>query len=449
MADVDGYFDVEFNSERTQAFANFFPPRGSGNSVSAQAVIENLRKRNVMYGYRESAIIKGIRDSEDNNAPVHKVLIAQGVLPEHGTDAQVLWKLDRQVIESALERTSNGSVDLRNVPESRLVSAGSVLATIIPARPGTPGKTLTTPLMSVKQTVGKDAHLSPGVGVRLSEDRLSLYAEVDGVAEYKSDRLTVHACRVVNGDLMPGDHTFSGSLLVRGDVKGCTLECAGDLTVMGTIAGGTMRCLGNMTVNRLARARCICDFDVIVSGQAMLCEVSAGGRILGLPGSCFSGGELSAQGGVEADMLTSHEGTTLRIVTGIDPITSVRLAEVDSQVAAAESNLQRISQTLRMMTSGGAQALPPEKREAVQKLSEQRRGLEVKVRELANSKRSLMLGSKNRPQIAPVICKSVLPGVQICLGNTARFIEVPMEQVAFYSDETSREVMVQSTLNAA
>jgi uncharacterized protein (DUF342 family) len=448
MADIDGYFDIEFNADRTQAFATIHPPRGGGRSTSAQSVVEELRRRGVMYGYRESAIVKGIRDAEDTNAPVVRILIAQGLLPEHGTDAQVMWKLDHTLISQPIPRSQNGDIQLDALPAARLVTAGTVLASVIPARPGSPGKTLTTPLMSVKQTPGRNATLASGVGVRLSEDRLTFVADVDGVVELKGDRLSVYAAKVIEGELT-ADLSFAGALLVTGGVRGCSVHCQGSLTVRGTVAGGRLRVNGNLTVGRIARSHCIVDGDMVVSGTMMHSEAQVGGRLLGLPGSSLQGGDATAMGGVELDEAGGYDGAMLRIATGIDPITPVRLSEIDAEIAGSENSLQRITNTLRMLTTGNVQNLPPEKRDAVQKLSDQRRGLELRIRELHNSKRGLLLSSKTKVSAAPVIVRSVMPGVQVCLGTASRFIEEPMEGVAFYSDDLTREVMVQSMVDAA
>src|SRR5689334_10490489 len=123
----DGYVDLEFNADRTQVFATVYPPKGTGSSVTAKDILDRLRAMGVVYGVRESEVLKAARYADDSSTPATKVLVAQGVLPQDGSDAQILWKVDVAKLSRPLPKREDNLPDYFAYEPERLVTAGQPL----------------------------------------------------------------------------------------------------------------------------------------------------------------------------------------------------------------------------------------------------------------------------------------------------------------------------------
>ncbi len=430
---------MNFNPDRTQVYATITPPTGNGRPVTAQEILDRLRDMGVMYGHREEEILKAVRMASEPGQPVFKALIAQGVLPENGTDAQILWKIPETYVR-ALPRKDDGSLDYFAFPKDQRVKAGQTLASIIPARPGSPGKTLTAPLASIPQQTGKEIKYIAGNGVGMSEDRLQFIARCDGIFEVHNDKLSIHPLEIVDGDLPPGDHHFSVGVIITGSVKGGAIQAEGLVAIKGISAGVTIRAKGDIYFTRAARCWALATGDIHVSETLMHSDIITPEKIIGAKGSKIYGGSLSAQKGVEAWDIGMEDYTSTKLVIGQDQFSSYRVAEVDEEIRMCEQNVHRITQTLRPLGGQWNDKLPPEKKALAQKLIDQRNSLEQRIRELLSEKRTLMLGSRNVKD-SQIHCQGTIhPGVWITILKASMLVEIPQSGIEFTLDGSGRGI---------
>lgn len=435
----NGYAEMNFNPDRTQVYATITPPTGNGRPVTAQEILDRLRDMGVMYGHREEEILKAVRMASEPGQPVFKALVAQGVLPENGTDAQILWKIPETYVR-ALPRKDDGSLDYFAFPKDQRVKAGQTLASIIPARPGSPGKTLTAPLASIPQQTGKEIKYIAGNGVGMSEDRLQFIARCDGIFEVHNDKLSIHPLEIVDGDLPPGDHHFSVGVIITGSVKGGAIQAEGLVAIKGISAGVTIRAKGDIYFTRAARCWALATGDIHVSETLMHSDIITPEKIIGAKGSKIYGGSLSAQKGVEAWDIGMEDYTSTKLVIGQDQFSSYRVAEVDEEIRMCEQNVHRITQTLRPLGGQWNDKLPPEKKALAQKLIDQRNSLEQRIRELLSEKRTLMLGSRNVKD-SQIHCQGTIhPGVWITILKASMLVEIPQSGIEFTLDGSGRGI---------
>lgn len=440
---MDGYIELRFNEERTQAFADIYPPKDGGNAVHCKDVLERLRQMGVMYGVREAEIMAALRFVDGSLQTQKNILVAQGVLPVDGQDAQILWKVEPELVQTPLPRRADGEIDYFALPDTRLVKAGQLLANIIPARPGTPGKTLTAPLQPVKQRPGSDTPLVVGSGVRLSEDRTQYIAEADGYFEVRRDRLTVYAMRKVEGSLPSGDHQFSGGIIITGDVRGGSIHAEGVVAIRGSVAGATIRTRGNIYVGRSARATLVTEGSIHARDTLTHCELVARRKIVTEPGAAFIGGSLTGGDGIVAATVGSDQFLETHLISGVDKWSPYRLDEVQQEIDTSEANMEKISQALRPLTSASSSdALSPQKKLMVQTLIDQKRGLETRIRELHGEKRTLMMNTKARLEGAICATGTIHPGVWITLQGIQMLVESPLTAVAFIVTDHGRSLQV-------
>lgn len=436
----NGRVELEFSGDRTQVFATVYPPQAGGEAITPRDILDQLRALGVMYGICENEVIKAARSGQDAKAPAVKVLVAQGVLPENGANAQILWKVDTEIVSQPMALRPDGLPDYFALDTRRKVKAGQLLASILPAHSGTPGTTLTAPLQTVPPHFGKDFPLTAGPGVRVSDDRLQFFAAVDGFAEHYRDRISVLALHQVEGSLETDAHVFTGGVVILGDLKGGSVKADGIVAVRGTIIGATIRAHGDVYVGRAAGSKIITEGNVFVLNALRRCEISTRKKVVALDGAGIVGGSLVAGEGVEAANLGAPDFTETRICVGVDELSNYRLQEVEEEIAACELNVQKIGQALRPLTSLTTEKLPPEKRQLVETLLEQRRRLEARVGELYNEKRLLMLNAKTRFEGAVIVSKTVHPGVYIAIHHAQTLVESPLESVRFVEDENGKSI---------
>lgn len=435
----NGFVEMNFNPDRTQVYATLTPPSGKGSPVTAQDILDRLRDMGVMYGYREEDILKAVRMSSDPGQTIFKILVAQGVLPENGTDAQILWKVPESYV-NALPRRDDGSLDYFAFPMDQKVKAGQVIASIIPARPGSPGKTLTAPLSSIPQQPGKEIKYIAGGGVGMSNDRLQFQAKCDGIFEVYNDKLIVHPMEIINGDLPPGDHHFPAGVIITGSVKGGAIQAEGLVAIKGIAAGVTIRAKGDIHFTRAARCWALGTGDIHVEETLMHSDIITPEKIIGSKGSKIFGGTLSAQKGVEAWDIGMEDFTSTKVVIGQDQFSSYRVAEVDEEIRLCEQNVHRISQTLRPLGGQWNDKLKPDKKAMAQILIDQRTNLEQRIRELLSEKRTLMLGSKNFKD-GQIFCGGTIhPGVWITILKATMLVEAPQSGIKFTLDGSGRSI---------
>jgi uncharacterized protein (DUF342 family) len=440
----DGYVELEFNPDKTQVFANIFPPHVGGNEVTSQQVMERLRAMGVMYGFRETEIRKAVHMAQDADMPVMKTLVAQGVLPEDGVDARILWKLDESILSQELPRTLDKRLDYFALPASHLVKSGDVLAAVIPARPGSPGKTLTAPLMEVRQNAGRDIRFTPGEGVSISKDKTQFMALWDGYFELRQDKLSVHPVLCEKNDLAVGEYSYSSSVVVEGNVRGSTIRAEGTVAIRGIAAGAMIRARGDVIVSRASRCKIIANGDIIVKETFMHCQAFATGRILAQGNAKIFGGEIVVMQGADVASIGAEDFTETHIIMGEDRVTGFRVQEVDEEIANCEKNIHRITQALRPLGSQWAENMTGERKEMAQKLLDQRNGLENRVRLLLNEKRTLMMSSKRMTESVLVCRGTAHPGVWLHSGEAAYLNESPQAGLLFGLEKNGRSIRMQT-----
>ncbi len=421
--DRDGRFQLVMNEDKTQVTLTVAPPKAAGRSVTVPEVVEELRRMGVMYGIRESEIGRAVKVAHETGLSSPAVVAAQGQLPEDGVDAQTTWRIDLHAIQHPMPQRIDGIPDYFAYDPERMVKAGQVLLNVTPARAGTPGKTLLAPFAAVPQAKGRDTGITAGSGVRMSEDRLQFTATADGCAELIRDRLVVHPIRWIDGDL-EGDTVASGGLVVMGNMRsGGSIKARGVVAVKGSLAGVKVRARGDVFVTRAARSTIVADGNVYVLEQLLNCEVNCHGKLIALDGASIAGGDLLATGGIDAMDLGADNGTYTTAAVAVDGLNGVRSTEIQEEIAACEATAQKIGATLRPLAALPTAALPPDKRELIQRLMDERRNLEDRVRELHGERRQLTVTSKEKIAANVVVRGTVYPGVEVKVGQASNRVD--------------------------
>ncbi|HHY04992.1 MAG TPA: DUF342 domain-containing protein, partial [Thermoanaerobacterales bacterium] len=226
----DAEFEVEISKDLMKAFLFVIPPKG-GKMMTYGEVVESIKEKGITFGVDYGQINQII----ENEIFFKKVEIAKGINPVHGKDGEIKLYFDiKKNIRPKF--TEDDKADFFNLDYVNNVKKGQLLAEIIPPTEGKPGKTITGKTLLAKH--GKKVKLTAGKNIKISEDGLKLYSEIDGQPQLQGTKLSVVPVLEIKGDVGPatGNIDFVGSVLIRGRIKsGFRVVAKGDVQVERTL----------------------------------------------------------------------------------------------------------------------------------------------------------------------------------------------------------------------
>jgi uncharacterized protein (DUF342 family) len=436
---ADGYFQVRYSNDKIQAFVDIFPPKGGGRNVTAAEIITALENRGVAYGIHLEALENATRHVAAAATAVQGLIAAQGHAPVAGTDAHILWHIDAELASRPFPRRPDGLPDYLRFDPARLVKTGQELATMTPGLPGSPGKTLFAPFDAVPQAPGREAPLLTGQGVRTDANRTRYLAEQTGFIELHNERLSIRALTLVEGDLVGGNHTFPGGLIVLGNLQAATVIARGPVAVSGTIEVSSVRAFGEAFIAAASRSLIVSDADIHLSGAVTDCEVMTPLRICASEKSAVVKGLLTAATGIEVFDIGSYQRDTTQVVLGSTAYSAMRMRELDTDIHAAEKNAERIGAALKPLTSKTAEPITPAKRMLVRALLDQKREIEQHIGRLHAEKRARQMAHYGDNGSLRVL-GTMYPGLRIDVYGARFDVEQRESHVEFHRDAGGKHV---------
>ncbi len=441
----NGHLELKFNAERTQVHATIHPPVGVGIAITAQDIMERLKNMGVSYGIREQAIRDGVHLAEETSNPT-TVLVAQSVLPQDGIDAMVHYHINVEEASQPLPNNVFGKTDWLQVSPKRMMSSGALLASITPAQPGSPGKTLTLPINNILPRQGKPAAISAGDNVAYSTDKLHLRAEYEGCIVLHMEKISLIAMQRAASRIRGGNHSYvKGAVLLDG-AEGANLEIGDFLAARGTLRGCRIRVHGDLYIENAEDCMVLADGDVYVTGTVKNCEIVCPGVLKAAKGSILLGGSLCATKGIHADVIGDESFTATELQTGQDRFNLIRKREIEEEMQECEKNRERIVIALRSLTK--LSALNDERRAMVQKLQDQLRHTEDRIRDLHGCKRMLALDSRE-VESGVVTADHIHPGVWVRIGSAALQTENSILHTQFVRSAGGKSVQTTTVASAA
>ena len=305
------------------------PPENGGTALSYLALKIFLTQNKITFGLDEDTL------RSLGERPVYNttLVIARGTPPEDGADARIVYYIETDMKLKPKEK-EDGKVDFKELGLIQEVKRGQILCEKIEALPGNPGTTVSG--ASIPQAPGKDVALPAGSNTVLSEDKLKLYADLDGLIMIGGSKINVLNVYIVNGDvsLETGNIDFSGSVVVRGSVMGgFAVRADGDVTVDGVVesanitSGGTLVVRGGFFGGDSGRldvaGDLICRFieggEVNVKGSLestyiINATVICGGAVNLTGKGLIRGGHIKARSSVTANLFGSPKALSAKTV---------------------------------------------------------------------------------------------------------------------------------------
>jgi Predicted polymerase, most proteins contain PALM domain, HD hydrolase domain and Zn-ribbon domain len=251
--------------------------------ISYEEIVDFLRQNGIEYGICEDAI----RSFCEGGKFFSELICARGIPPVDGTDGVLNYNFNTDKGLKPKER-EDGTVDFRDLGMVQNVSKGDVLCSITPSGTGTDGMDIYNHVVPFKQ--GRMPVLPVGSNTVVSEDQLSLLAEIDGCIEFLKTRVNVNDVFIVRGnvDSASGNIVTGGSVIVQGDVRaGFSVQAGQNITVRGMVEGAMLEARGSISISNGMNGM----------GKGTL---KAGGNIVG---KYFENAVLFSENDVYADIL--------------------------------------------------------------------------------------------------------------------------------------------------
>ncbi|OWZ84255.1 FapA family protein [Natranaerobius trueperi] len=451
---IDGSFDLEVKDQNMKALLNVALPQGRGKKISRDEIYQELNKRNITYNVDFEAINRYV---ENGTYSEYKV-IAQGKEPVDGEDAKIQIHFEKKERKPVLKE--DGSVDYYNIDNIINVKSGDVLATKEPPSEGTPGKDIFNKTLPPKQ--GKDKRIKAGKHTVLSEDEMSLQAEIDGQVSMNADGLiNVFPVYEVSGDVgvSTGNIDFVGNVIVKGQVTSglevkaagdilikesidsCYIEAGGNVDIKGGMQGrnkGKIKAEGSVTCKFIENATVEAGGDVRVV-EGILHSHVKGNSIYAFEGrkGLIVGGEISANEEVISKIMGSNFATNTEIEVGLDPKTREKKAKIYEDLKNTKDNIEKTDKAIAILqkTKQKLGQLPQEKENMLIRLQRTRSHLITAQESLNNENDALTDLVKESKKGVVKVLKTIHPGVKIVIGEISTNIKDEQRAICYKLSE--------------
>ncbi len=428
---------IRVSQDNMLVFCRFYPASEGGEQLSVNDIVQELMNNKVTVGIDRTAITAFTEKRVYNT----EFIFAKGIPPRHGKDGRIEYFFNTS-LNTRPKKNEDGTVDYHNLNTVSIVKKGEKLAKLHAPDPGEPGQDVFGKEIKPKNV--KTMILEFGNNISTSEDRTEMFSDVTGHAKLVNGKVFVSDILEIPADVdtSTGDINYSGSVMIRGNVKsGFKVKAQGDIIVEGVVEGAELETTGQIIIKRgihgmskgilKADGNIICKFienaEVISGGYVetesiLHSQVSAYSTIhvSGRKGF-ITGGLLRAGKVIEAQIVGSEMGTLTRIEVGIEPAVKSRFLELQKYLVEqrkTEDKLRPILVNYTEKHNAGVE-FTEEQMEYIKKVADNFKQLKASItekrKEYEKLHEQIMMADGARVKVSNII----YPGVQIAIGDVS------------------------------
>ena len=430
----------------------YIPESGGAPAPTVEKIKGYMNGRSVVFGHDEEAI-KSMLET-----PILRqwVVTARGTPPVQGKDAAIEYKVDLNVLKP---KAVGDRVDMKELGAVINVVKGQEIAVKTAVVQGKDGMTVGG--KKIAAYMGKDKNLPVGKGTVATEDKLQMFADVDGNLYIKDGKLNINPVFEVKGDVDygVGNIDFIGPVTVIGSIReGFEVSAGSDLRVEGVVEGATVSSSGNMYirvgVSGNGKARITTkgnletgyidqgyvrsDGNIVVTDAIRHSDVGARGEIQaqGKKG-IIVGGKIHAGSEVVCDVLGGEMGTKTEVFVGELPELAEERRRSEENVKQLQEQADKIEANLTFLKDLQQKgALTPDKQELMAKITKAK--FQVKAQYDATAKRLAELEEereKNRLEGRVRVKGTCYSGVSITIRGTRYLVREEHKYVRFVYED--------------
>ena len=444
---------IEVSPDNMTVTARFYAPADGGELMTKEELLNDLSHKKVVFGIDDAAI----DDFFENRKYCTNIVVAKGKEPRHGSDATIeyFFNVDLKVKPTLKD---DGSVDFFNLNTINHCNKDDLLARLIPEDVGEAGTNVLGE--KIKPRDVHRAYLKFGKNIRLGEEGLEIYSEVNGHVTLVDDKVFVaDVFEVENVDNSTGNIEYEGSIQIngnvcenfsvkakgnveiRGVVEGAYVEAGGDIIIargMNGMGKGTLKAGGNIVSKFLENVKSA-SADGYISTESILhstvmarSEVTVDGRR-----GFITGGKVCAGNTIKVKTLGSSMGADTIVEVGTDPTIKVRFQELQKSVM----EINRILRSIQPIIDAGNQKIAkgirmePDQLKYVLSLMKLRDAKNAQLQKDSEEMNQIQveLGLMASGQI--IVTGEVFPGTKIVIGDTSMVVKSSVQYCRFIREE--------------
>lgn len=419
-----------------------------GEEVSAISVDDLaglMAEQKITYGIK-SEVLEQIAQGPESIA--FPIVVAEGRAPDNGKDGY----LRNEIVEN--HETGADKFNFRIVMKIPSVKKGQLLASVIPATSGAPGKDIAGKPIAPKP--GRPQQVRPGKNVILEEGRF--YATSDGQVCITQKSVSVNPVFEVKGDLdlRTGNIDFVGNIIIHGNVpSGYELKAGGDIRIHGMVEAANLQAEGNIIVdggiagamrgmviaggnvqaNYLNQASVKTSHDIYIKTSILHSRVHAGGNV-DCKGAKIIGGMTTAGRNIYASDIGNELFTKTELAVGWDAGLEKVEQETFDAFHAVEGNIAKLSAIESKLSELEKQAgkLTVEQQQMLENQRATRLDLERKANELQDQLKLIQIEKQERQNSYLLVSGQVYPNVKVYFGKYAYMTNQTFRNVVFRLD---------------
>lgn len=325
----DVEFDLTVSEDKLSAFISI---NGENTDpIAIEKIKSFLQMKGIEYGIVDDAQIAACLKNNGNQKKPLK--IAEGKPPEPGKNADIKYYFDTDSLKVGTIK-GGGAIDFKDRGDIPQVKEGGLLAEKIPVAEGMPGKDVYG--CSITAPKPKDTKLRPGKGTAISDDRLKIFAKIDGIPEISAiGKVYISPELNISGDvgLETGHVNFDGKIHVAGAIQSgyrvqgnsltakeilkAEIEMTGDIVVHGGIMGATIKTDGNIRAVYIHESHIEAFGGIVVEKEIMESKIDTGGAFIVNSGPILSSA-VAAKKGIRAINIGSEVSKPCNLIVGLD-----------------------------------------------------------------------------------------------------------------------------------
>ena len=451
----DALMTVDIRDQDMKGYVTINPPSPGGADISAESILGLLKSNGVIHGINENIL----EELEDDPLYNQQILVAEGTDPIPGKNARITYNFDMDREQVHLKE-KNGRVDFREMNLIQNVVEGQVLAKKIPADEGTPGRTVTGKLVPTKP--GSDVEFDIGKNIRLSGDKLTAIAEINGQVIISGAKLNVEPVYMVQGDVnlkSGGNVIFLGTVIVKGSVAdGFKVKAAGNIEVMGNVGKCELDAEGDIIVHQglngkgegyiragrgvwakfIENSR-VESGELVVASDGIINSRVDSNKFIVCQGkrATIVGGHLRAAEEIRAKTFGSLSGSETLLEVGYDPKSSERLAELEQLMSDSLDEFDEVDRNIGTLENlkKVKKKLPEEKETYLAELIEKRTDIEAERAKLEEEKTELKEYLDSLKLVGKISASTrVYPGVKVIIKDASLKIRNEFKATTFINE---------------
>ncbi|RKX95384.1 MAG: hypothetical protein DRP84_04365 [Spirochaetes bacterium] len=463
-----GSYKITVSDDEMKAYLTVIPPIGGGRSLNADEIIEDCKKRGIVFGLKEKLIRETVAKAEENREAIRDVVIAEGEEPIDGEDGKLEFKI-RLATGNRFKVLNNGKVDFKEQDLITAVEEDELIAVVKKPRSGQrDGHTVLGEKIEAKP--GQQVTLEAGKNIRVEDkgDEIHFYAEISGQLIRERNSISIDPLYVIDSDVgaKTGNIGFKGAVLVKGNVNdGFKVQAMGNITIQGNVGKAIVQSKENVIVNngfagkhngliyagkdvtiKFAENGTIkAGGNIFISRAALNCKLIAGDRVISVKEKGqIIGGMVKARRGLEAKIIGNELEHKMDIFIGLDYLTEEKLTEIKGKIAKYVQNLKKVELVIGKIKkiNENSGMLSESLKKIYTDARKKKALLKIAIDNLKKKEEKCLQSLSQEEGAEIIVHESIYPGVKIYFGDKLYEIDSKKNNVKIVFDTNNQKVRV-------